>query len=146
MSIEYCVQLNGAIDRDVPVDIALSPEGTAQPNTDFQFSPTTLTFQSAGNSTMCASVIVNPDDTVETNENFLLVLSSGVVNNVVVSIADIEITIMDSTTGTIGYLNSTISITEGMSASLCFTSTLGLERNITVFINFDNVGSKFGAF
>lgn len=142
MSIEYCVQLNGAIDTDVPVDIALSSEGTAQPNTDFQFSPVTLTFQSAGDSTICASVIVNPDGIVETDENFFLTLSSSVMN-IIVSVADTEITILDSTTGTISYLNSTISIPEGRSASLCFTNTLRLERSITFQINFDNVGSKF---
>ena len=143
MSIEYCVQLNGAIDTDVPIDIGLSPGGTAQLNTDFQFPPVTLTFQSTGNSTMCESVIVNPDAIVETNENFFLTLSSSVINNVVVSVFDAEITIMDSTTGTISYINSTISINEGRSASLCFTNMLSLERSITFQINFENAGSKF---
>lgn len=146
ITINYCVLLNGTIDLIVRADIGLRAGGSAQPDTDFQFSPTSHTFQPSVNSQnsmrMCQTVTVSEDNIVEPVENFFLTLSSNTSESVIIAVAETEITILDSTHGPINYLNSSIVVDEGDTVSLCFSNTLILERNITVQIHFDAFGSE----
>ena len=141
-SLNYCVILTGLTDVVLPVDIILIPGGSAQPGTDFQFSPTTLIFQPSTETRICRSVSITEDDIIEHDEGFFLSLSSNRMNGVVIGSTDIEITIFDSTRSPINYLNSSIVVTEGLTVLLCFMISAILERNVSFQIYFNPFGSK----
>lgn len=117
-------------------DINLVPGGSAGPDTDFQFFPITVIFESSSIPRFCQSISVSEDMIIEDEENFSLSLST-IFRVVVISGGDTEVVIGDSTRSTILYLNSTeLVITEGSSALLCFENTVELDREITFRIEF----------
>ena len=136
--VNYCVFLNGFIDLELTVNVSLETGGSAQADSDFNFTPVTLTFYPSSEKTICQSVPVPEDGIIETEENFFLSLSTEFSNDrVKITFGVTEIIIEDSTRGQILYLNSSIAVTEGENAPLCFMNLLQLERNVTILANFD---------
>ena len=141
-----CVLLDGAIDVSVTVDVQLESGGSAQPDMDFQFSSSAITFQPSASSSsrLCLNVTLADDETVEAAEAFLLTLSSADASTVVIATGETEVSILDSTQGPVQFLNSSTDVPEGGDVLLCFNNPLSFERNVTLQVNFEPFGSEFG--
>lgn len=136
----FCITLNGSLGLDIAASINLVAGGTATITMDFQSFPNIIVLNSPSNPRVCQSFTVFQDAIVEDPENFRLSISS-IFSRVTVGVDETEIVIMDATRGSITYLNSTtINITEGNSASLCFENVMELEREITIVIKFGFTG------
>ena len=135
----YCVFLNGIIDLELTVDVSLETGGSAQADSDFSFTPITLTFRPSSEKTICQSVPVTEDGIIEPEENFFLSLSTEFSNDrVMITFGVSEIIIEDSTRGQILYLNSSIAAIEGENVSLCFMNSQEIERNVTILVDLDS--------
>jgi hypothetical protein len=141
-----CVILRGATDIGVAVNVQLGDGGSALLGNDFQFSPTTITFQPSTDllpeSKLCLNVSVDDDGVIEAAETFFLTLSSNASDGVIIALAEAEVTVLDSTLGPVAFLNSSTTVAEGDNVLLCFTNPLSFERNVTLQITFESFGGE----
>ena len=139
-TVEICVNVLGDSSIDIAAIIQLIPDGTAQIDTDFQFSPVTLLFMASSSiPRSCHSIAVFMDEIIENDEIIVLSLST-IFARVVAAVPVTEVVIRDSTTGRIDYVSGTeIAITEGESIPLCFGTVLQLERDVDVRIQFNDI-------
>ena len=141
-SLSYCVVLSGPIDLVLGVHISLVAAGSAQEGADFEFSPTTLIFQPLSATRICQSVNISQDSIIEPDEAFFLILAPNISTNIITTVDETEVIILDATDGPIYYLNASNAVPEGEEVLLCLHLPLSVERNVTAQILFHPFGSE----
>ena len=138
-----CIVLQGTLDFGITVDVNIGASSSASVGQDYVFLPLTIIFEQNLNPVSCHSLNLIDDGVIEDTESIFLVLST-IFSRVVTGVAETEVSIIDTTMGSIAYLSPTdIFITEGNGASLCFQSAQPLEMIIHIEVDFVFVGGMY---
>lgn len=138
--LEVCiVLLRGLLKRTIQFTLSTSSL-SAIANQDFFFVPQLLSLN-FDSSIVCANVSISNDSILEDTEEFLATLESDD-RAVDISLSELILPIIDSSSVNIGFDLPQYSVTEGGSTSVCVSLAGQIDREVTVSISADNNGME----
>ena len=137
--VEYCLELYGVLDLEIPVAVNVSfLEGSAT-SSDFSNTDITYTFSPIFHLTFsggqCFPLNITEDNVLEDDEVFIISLSSPN-QNVDFTNGSVEVTIQDSSVLYLGFENASYVVTEGHNITICVEIFYGsLAEQFTLPLN-----------
>ena len=134
--LELCITIqSGLLERTIQFNLSTSSL-SAIANQDFFFEPQLLSLD-FDTSIVCANVSINNDNILEDSEEFLVILESGD-RAVDISMSELAIPIVDSSSVNIGFVQEEYSVIEGGNISVCVILTGQIDGVVTVDVSADN--------
>lgn len=130
----FCVQHQAILEREFVVDISFEDISTTSDdfsNTDMEFI-----FNSISDNPQCFQFMINTDNVLENNEEFMVVLSTTD-ENIDIDNRNTRVTILDSSQVVLGFTNTFITVNEGDNFSTCvaiFSGELSQNVQLPLFV------------
>lgn len=129
-----CVQHLAVLERQFSVSITFEDVSTTLD--DFSHQDLEIVFDSDSETTQCIRLMISIDDLIETDEEFIAMLSTTDEDIDIVN-GTTQITISDSSTMVVGFRNTTLTVDEGDDVSVCvaiFSGRLAPEVQLPLVI------------